>query len=66
MYDCVIKWVKHRLDMRRGNLPKLMEHVRLPLVSIGYISKKVVKEPLLKKSPKCRCFFFINMHLLSI
>ncbi|XP_022164429.1 ring canal kelch homolog [Myzus persicae] len=66
VYDCVIKWVKHRLDMRRGNLPKLMEHVRLPLVSIGYISKKVVKEPLLKKSPKCKKFVTEALYFHSL
>ncbi|XP_016662997.1 ring canal kelch homolog isoform X2 [Acyrthosiphon pisum] len=40
VYECVIDWVKHRLNDRSDSLPELMEHVRLPLVSLEYISSK--------------------------
>jgi len=40
-----------------------MEHVRLPLVSLEYILKEVVEEPLLKNSPKC--MYFINIPCLK-
>eukprot|EP00102_Acyrthosiphon_pisum_P024844 XP_016662054.1 PREDICTED: ring canal kelch homolog isoform X2 [Acyrthosiphon pisum] len=32
VFECVIKWVNHDLDRRNNFLPKLMEHVRLPLL----------------------------------
>lgn len=48
--------MKHELDSRYDCLPKLMEHVRLPLVSKQYISKNVVNEQLLKNTPKCTVF----------
>jgi len=39
-------------------LPKLMEHVRLPLASKEYLLKRVEEEPLLKNSLECMFFFF--------
>ncbi|XP_060879022.1 ring canal kelch homolog isoform X1 [Metopolophium dirhodum] len=52
VYESVINWVKHRLNDRCDSLPELMEHVRLPLVSLKYISKNVANEPLFKNLPK--------------
>eukprot|EP00102_Acyrthosiphon_pisum_P022696 XP_016659906.1 PREDICTED: ring canal kelch homolog isoform X5 [Acyrthosiphon pisum] len=56
IFECVINWVKHELDFRYDNLPKLMEHVRLSLAPEEYISKNVVDEPLIKNNPKCEDF----------
>lgn len=47
------------MSSRYDSLPRLMEHVRLPLVSLEYILKEIVEEPLLKKSPKCMYFIYI-------
>lgn len=38
---------------RKEHLPKLMEHVRLPLASKEYLLKRVEEEPLLKNSLQC-------------
>ncbi|XP_025190839.1 ring canal kelch homolog [Melanaphis sacchari] len=51
IFECVINWVKHDLDLRENFLPQLMEHVRLPLVAPN-ILKRIIEEPLLKNSPK--------------
>lgn len=51
------------MSCRYDSLPRLMEHVRLPLVSLEYIIKEVVEEPLLKNSPKC--MYFINIPCLK-
>ncbi|XP_003247799.1 kelch-like protein 2 [Acyrthosiphon pisum] len=54
IFDCVVKWVKHDLDLRKDFLPELMEHVRLPLLaSRPGILFSIVNEPLLKNSQKC-------------
>jgi len=42
-------------------LPKLMEHVRLPLASKEYLLKRVEEEPLLKNSLECMFFFLISL-----
>lgn len=55
--------------MRYDDLPKLMEHIRLPLLSIEYISINVIKESLIKNNPKCRFFntknFLLNLLLYN-
>ncbi|XP_060877606.1 kelch-like protein 3 isoform X2 [Metopolophium dirhodum] len=62
VFECVINWVKHELICRKDFLEKLMEHVRLPLASTQYILQKVIKEPLLKNSPKCKDYVFEALH----
>ncbi|XP_050053371.1 ring canal kelch homolog [Aphis gossypii] len=67
VFECVIHWLKHELDSRKSFLPELMEHVRLPLISKQYLLEKVVDEPLLKSSPKCKDYIneSLQFHLLK-
>ncbi|XP_050065507.1 ring canal kelch homolog [Aphis gossypii] len=67
VFECVIHWLKHELDSRKDFLPELMEHVRLPLISKQYLLEKVVDEPLLKSSPKCKDYIneALQFHLLK-
>ncbi|XP_060871864.1 kelch-like protein 2 isoform X2 [Metopolophium dirhodum] len=67
IFESVIRWVKHDLDSRKPILPKLMEHVRLPLTSKYYILKNVVDEPLLNNCFKCKDYVFeaLRFHLLK-
>ncbi|CAI6372690.1 unnamed protein product [Macrosiphum euphorbiae] len=68
VFECVIKWVKHDSDHRIDFLPKLMEHVRLPLLaSRPDVLNNVVEEPLLKNSPKYKDYVFeaIRFNLLK-
>ncbi|XP_003242520.1 kelch-like protein 2 isoform X2 [Acyrthosiphon pisum] len=64
VFESVIRWVKHELDLRNGILPQLMEHVRLPLTSESYILKEVVEEPLIKNCVKCKDYISeaLNFH----
>ncbi|XP_016658903.1 kelch-like protein 2 isoform X4 [Acyrthosiphon pisum] len=62
VFECVMNWVKHKLNRRKDFLPDLMEHVRLPLVSKEYMLEKVVNEPLLKNNPKCKDYVFEALH----
>ncbi|XP_029347547.1 ring canal kelch homolog isoform X3 [Acyrthosiphon pisum] len=52
VFECVIKWVKHDSDHRIDFLPKLMEHVRLPLLKPDILFN-IYEEPLLNTSLKC-------------
>ncbi|CAI6375346.1 unnamed protein product [Macrosiphum euphorbiae] len=53
VFECVIKWVKHDSDHRIDFLPKLLEHVRLPLLKPDIIIN-ISEEPLLNTSHKCK------------
>jgi len=55
VFECVINWVKHKLNCRKVFLPNLMKHVRLALASKQYVLEKVVDEPLLD-NPTCMFF----------
>ncbi|XP_008179322.1 kelch-like protein 2 [Acyrthosiphon pisum] len=67
VFENVIRWVKHDLGSRKCILPKLMEHVRLPLTSKKYILKKVVEEPLINNCLKCKdnVIEALNFYLLK-
>ncbi|XP_027840345.1 kelch-like protein 2 isoform X2 [Aphis gossypii] len=54
VYECVINWARHKIDDRYESLSELIEHVRLPLLSLEYISVNVFQEPLLKNNSKCK------------
>ncbi|KAL5240440.1 hypothetical protein ACI65C_007850 [Semiaphis heraclei] len=62
MFECIINWVNYKLDSRKDLLPELMEHMHLPLVSIEYLLKKVVEEPLIKNSIKCKDYLIEALH----
>ncbi|XP_060870643.1 ring canal kelch homolog [Metopolophium dirhodum] len=59
--ECVIKWVKHDLDRRNYFLPKLMEHLRLPLLKPDILFN-IVNEPLLMNNPKCYNYVIEAFH----
>lgn len=55
VFESVIKWVNHDLDLRKDFLPDLMEHVRLPLINLDTLFT-ISEEPLLNTNPKCMLF----------
>ncbi|XP_060856918.1 ring canal kelch homolog isoform X2 [Metopolophium dirhodum] len=66
VFECIVNWVKYDLNSRKDCLPKLMEHIRLPLIaSKPDILKNIAEEPLLKNNPKCDKFVLeaLNFHL---
>lgn len=67
VYECVINWVKYKIDDRYESLSELIEHVRLPLLSLEYISVNVVEEPLLKNNSKCKDFIIeaFQLHMFK-
>ncbi|XP_041348810.1 kelch-like protein 12 [Gigantopelta aegis] len=54
VFEAVIGWTKHEEESRRECLTKLLECVRLPLLSARYITDVVDNEPLVKQSHRCR------------
>ncbi|XP_064604602.1 kelch-like protein 12 [Liolophura sinensis] len=54
IYEAVLNWVKWDEEGRRDYLPCLLEHVRLPLLSVRYITDVVDNEQLMKRSHLCR------------
>ncbi|RZC35636.1 ring canal kelch -like [Asbolus verrucosus] len=67
VFECVIAWVQHDLDIRRKHLATLMEHVRLPLMSQEYLMHRVEEEPLLKVDLQCKDYLIeaLKYHLLK-
>jgi kelch-like protein 12 len=54
VYNCVFNWINHDKKNREQYLPKLLQHVRLSLLSPQFLTDVCDKEPMIKKSFECR------------
>lgn len=54
VYEAVVDWVKYDSEERKSQLPRLLQHVRLPLLSAKYITDVLDKEPLIRQCHACR------------
>ncbi|XP_047209835.1 kelch-like protein 3 isoform X1 [Girardinichthys multiradiatus] len=66
VFEAMISWIKYDKPTRLEYMPKLMEHVRLPLLSRDYLVKIVEEEALIKNNNTCKDFLIEAMkyHLL--
>ncbi|XP_028314932.1 LOW QUALITY PROTEIN: kelch-like protein 3 [Gouania willdenowi] len=66
VFEAMISWIKHDKPTRLEHMPKLMEHVRLPLLSRDYLVQIVEEEALIKNNNTCKDFLIEAMkyHLL--
>uniref|UniRef100_A0AAY4E8W3 BTB domain-containing protein n=1 Tax=Denticeps clupeoides TaxID=299321 RepID=A0AAY4E8W3_9TELE len=65
VFESMIAWIKHDKEARLEHMPKLMEYVRLPLLSRDYLLQ-VEEEALIKNNNTCKDFLIEAMkyHLL--
>uniref|UniRef100_A0AAY4E720 BACK domain-containing protein n=1 Tax=Denticeps clupeoides TaxID=299321 RepID=A0AAY4E720_9TELE len=63
VFESMIAWIKHDKEARLEHMPKLMEYVRLPLLSRDYLLQE---EALIKNNNTCKDFLIEAMkyHLL--
>lgn len=54
VFESVMKWVRHDVDIRKRHLATVLEHVRLPLVERNYLVSKIGAEPLIRQIEACR------------
>ncbi len=54
VYSSIIQWVKQDPTERSQHLSKLLEHARLPMLSVSFLMKEVDNESLVKSSVECR------------
>lgn len=54
VYEAVIDWVKRDVTNRQEDLPKLLAHVRLPLLTPQFLADSVASELQIKRSHACR------------
>ncbi|XP_077387906.1 kelch-like protein 3 isoform X2 [Festucalex cinctus] len=66
VFEAMICWIKQDKGSRVEHMPKLMEHVRLPLLSRDYLVQIVEEEALIKNNNTCKDFLIEAMkyHLL--
>ncbi|XP_029589572.1 kelch-like protein 3 isoform X2 [Salmo trutta] len=66
VFEAMVAWIKHNKEARLEHMPKLMEHVRLPLLSRDYLVQIVEEEALIKNNNICKDFLIEAMkyHLL--
>lgn len=54
VFTAVINWVKYSVSERRGHLPEILQHVRLPLLAPKFLVGVVSSDPLVKSDESCR------------
>uniref|UniRef100_A0A3B4AU40 BTB domain-containing protein n=1 Tax=Periophthalmus magnuspinnatus TaxID=409849 RepID=A0A3B4AU40_9GOBI len=66
VFEAMISWIKYDKPSRLEYMSKLMEHVRLPLLSRDYLVQIVEEEALIKNNNTCKDFLIEAMkyHLL--
>ncbi|XP_035669434.1 kelch-like protein 2 [Branchiostoma floridae] len=67
VFEAVVAWVAHNINDRQDFMPRLMEHVRLPLMSREFLVSRVEEEPLVKCNNACKDYLIEAMkyHLLA-
>ncbi|XP_038049351.1 kelch-like protein 12 [Patiria miniata] len=54
LYQAVMSWINHNTAERDDQLPKLLQHIRVPLMTPKFITDVLDKEPLIRQSLACR------------
>uniref|UniRef100_A0A1I8ERG1 BTB domain-containing protein n=2 Tax=Wuchereria bancrofti TaxID=6293 RepID=A0A1I8ERG1_WUCBA len=54
VFRAAMAWIRHDLPSRRQFLPKVLEHVRLPLCPAKFLVSVVSEDPLIKIDAQCR------------
>ena len=54
MYNCVFEWINYDRKNREEYLPRLMNYIRLPLLSPQFLTDVCDKEEMIKMSFECR------------
>jgi len=54
VFNAVLAWVKYNVAERRGHLPQVLQHVRLPLLSPKFLVGTVGSDLLIKSDEACR------------
>uniref|UniRef100_A0A8C9R0Y8 Kelch like family member 6 n=1 Tax=Scleropages formosus TaxID=113540 RepID=A0A8C9R0Y8_SCLFO len=52
VFEAAIRWVRARETERLPTLPRLLQHIRLPLLNPWYFVEKVEGDPLVRRSPE--------------
>ncbi|XP_033642334.1 kelch-like protein 17 [Asterias rubens] len=66
VFNAVVMWVRTDLQPRLKYVDKLMELVRLPLLTRDFLVNNVETEPIIRGSPECKDFLIeaLKYHLL--
>ncbi|KAK4473873.1 hypothetical protein MN116_003203 [Schistosoma mekongi] len=54
VYNSVMRWVYHQPIERVANLPSLLRNIRLPVMSVRFLTDVVDKDRLIRQSLECR------------
>jgi len=67
VFEAVVVWTNYdKMASRHDQIARLMQHVRLPLLSQDFLVQRVEQEPLIKNNSVCKDFLIeaLKYHLL--
>ncbi|XP_062843414.1 kelch-like protein 24a [Trichomycterus rosablanca] len=53
VFEAIMRWVYHTVDIRRPMLKELLQHIRLPLLHPNYFVQTVEGDQLIQNAPEC-------------
>ena len=62
VYEALIFWIGHDQERRRQDFPRLLELIRLPLISPYYLVDVVEREEMMNLSPRCKVLLLEAQH----
>ncbi|CAG5131884.1 unnamed protein product [Candidula unifasciata] len=54
VYNAIMRWIGHRPGDRKSQLPRLLEKVKLPLLSPAFLINSVERDEFIRNSLECR------------
>ncbi|XP_021927990.1 kelch-like protein 10 [Zootermopsis nevadensis] len=54
VWECILRWINHDPDNRKGHIAGLLKGVRLGLLGAKFVKKKVSKHPYVTENERCR------------
>ncbi|XP_072180328.1 kelch-like protein 38 [Diadema setosum] len=53
-FEAAMQWLKHDVDERLPSMPKVLRHVRLPLIEPDYVEQYIKGDPVLQGDAACQ------------
>jgi kelch-like protein 10 len=69
VWECVLRWIHHDIENRKGHILGLMKRVRLDLFGTKYVLKNIINQPYVTGNDECLPFLmdiFKFLHDLKI
>ncbi|XP_021929987.1 kelch-like protein 10 isoform X2 [Zootermopsis nevadensis] len=62
VWDCILRWIDHDTENRKGHIAELMKNVRLGLLDKAFFLEKIRHHPYVRENESCRPVIYEMLH----